>query len=440
MILKGNQRGGASNLAGHLLKREQNEHVTLHELRGFCADDLVQAMREIEAVSKGTRCRQYMFSLSLNPPESEKVTTQAFEDAINDVEKRLGLDGQPRAIVFHEKEGRRHAHCVWSRRDSETMTAINLPHYKLKLRDASRSLFLEMGWHIPDGLREQSLRDPLNFTRAQWQQAKRVQLDPREIKALFKDAWASSDTREALQHALREKGFWLARGDRRGFVAVDYRGEVYALAKWTGTKARDVATRLGDSQSLPTVDQVKKQIGDRMTDTISRYAKDVEAEARSRSASLEFRRSEMTGRHRQQRLELDQSQRNRWVAEHEARTARLPKGLGGIWHRITGRYGQIRQQNERETWTALLRDSTEKDDLVLRQLDERQPLQRDIKAHRVQRQQELLQLREDLTRYQDMQGLARTADNQSRSETRSVEKSKQRTRGVNRSRDREPKL
>ncbi len=42
MILKGNQRGGASNLARHLLKREENEHVTLHELRGFCADDLVQ--------------------------------------------------------------------------------------------------------------------------------------------------------------------------------------------------------------------------------------------------------------------------------------------------------------------------------------------------------------------------------------------------------------
>jgi hypothetical protein len=25
------------------------------------------------------------------------------------------LNGQPRVIVFHEKNGRRHAHCVWSR-------------------------------------------------------------------------------------------------------------------------------------------------------------------------------------------------------------------------------------------------------------------------------------------------------------------------------------
>jgi hypothetical protein len=42
----------------------------------------------------------------------------AFEAAIDMAEQRLGLDGHPRAIVFHEKEGRRHAHAVWSRIDT----------------------------------------------------------------------------------------------------------------------------------------------------------------------------------------------------------------------------------------------------------------------------------------------------------------------------------
>ena len=37
MILVGNQRGGAKDLADHLLKQE-NEHVEVHELRGFIAD------------------------------------------------------------------------------------------------------------------------------------------------------------------------------------------------------------------------------------------------------------------------------------------------------------------------------------------------------------------------------------------------------------------
>ena len=115
MILKASQRGGGQDLAAHLMKMEDNEHVDLHELRGFATDTLKGALKEAEAVSRGTQCRQYLFSLSLSPPEQASVAPDVFERAIDRIEERLGLEGQPRAIVFHEKDGRRHAHCVWSR-------------------------------------------------------------------------------------------------------------------------------------------------------------------------------------------------------------------------------------------------------------------------------------------------------------------------------------
>ena len=38
MILKASQRGGARQLAIHLLRTDENDHVELHELRGFMAD------------------------------------------------------------------------------------------------------------------------------------------------------------------------------------------------------------------------------------------------------------------------------------------------------------------------------------------------------------------------------------------------------------------
>jgi hypothetical protein len=91
-------------------------------------------LHEAYAVSRGTRAKQFLFSLSLNPPPNENVSVDAFEAAIKTIEQKLGLDNQPRAIVFHEKEGRRHAHVVWSRIDTEKMKAINLPFYKSKLR------------------------------------------------------------------------------------------------------------------------------------------------------------------------------------------------------------------------------------------------------------------------------------------------------------------
>lgn len=183
MILKGSQRGGAKQLALHLLKTQDNEHVEVHELRGFMADDLQAALHEVYAVSKGTRATQFLFSLSLNPPANERVSIEEFEAAIQQVEAKLGLDDQPRAVVFHEKNGRRHAHMVWSRIDTEAMRAINLPHFKLKLRDVSRELYLEHGWAIPRGLVNSRERDPKNFTRDEWEQAKRGDQDPKRLRA-----------------------------------------------------------------------------------------------------------------------------------------------------------------------------------------------------------------------------------------------------------------
>ena len=125
MILKGCQRGGATQLATHLLKTEENEHVEIHELSGFVADDLHGALNEIYAVSRGTKCHQFMFSVSLNPPATKQVPIEYFEKAITDIEQTTGLTDQPRAIVFHKEEGRRHCHAVWSRIDLTEMKAIN---------------------------------------------------------------------------------------------------------------------------------------------------------------------------------------------------------------------------------------------------------------------------------------------------------------------------
>lgn len=127
LILVGNQRGGARDLANHLMK-DENDHVHVHDLRGFVASDLMGAFKETEMISRGTRCKQFLFSLSLNPPQDARVTVADFEKAIERIEDKLGLSGQPRAIVLHEKEGRRHAHAVWSRIDTSQMKAIQLSH------------------------------------------------------------------------------------------------------------------------------------------------------------------------------------------------------------------------------------------------------------------------------------------------------------------------
>lgn len=175
MILKGNQRGGGKQLALHLLNGHENDHIEVYEVSGFVSDDLVEAFTESYAISQGTRCKQFLFSLSLNPPELETVPIEIFESAIDRIEQSLGLSGQPRAVVFHEKEGRRHAHCVWSRIDVAKMRAINHSHYKRKLNKISHELYLENQWEVPEGFKRKQERNPLNMDRAEWQQGKKTQ-------------------------------------------------------------------------------------------------------------------------------------------------------------------------------------------------------------------------------------------------------------------------
>jgi hypothetical protein len=82
MILQGTQRAGGAQLGRHLMKAE-NEHVEVHEITGFAATDVLGAFNKAHAVSLGTRCRQFLFSLSLNPPETARVPVAAFEAAMS---------------------------------------------------------------------------------------------------------------------------------------------------------------------------------------------------------------------------------------------------------------------------------------------------------------------------------------------------------------------
>ncbi|MFU8834629.1 hypothetical protein [Roseovarius autotrophicus] len=94
MIIKAKERGGGAQLARYLLTMRDNDHVELHELRGFVSDDLRSALLEADAVAAGTRCTNHLFSISLNPPQDASVSAEEFEAAANAVERRLGLEGQ----------------------------------------------------------------------------------------------------------------------------------------------------------------------------------------------------------------------------------------------------------------------------------------------------------------------------------------------------------
>lgn len=374
MILVGNQRGGAKNLANHLLSQD-NEHVEVHEIRGFASDDLHGAFHEAYAMSKGTRCKQFLFSLSLNPPAQERVETPIFEEAISKVETKLGLENQPRAIVFHEKEGRRHAHVVWSRIDAQEMKAVQLSYSHSKLQEVSREIYLEHGWKLPKGIADHSKSDPRNFTLDEWQQAKRQRQDPRAIKTALQDAWAISDNKAVFESALKERGFILARGDRRGFVVLDQGGNIHALGKKTvGATAKDVRNRLGDPKELMSLEDARVEHSRMMQETLSRLDRDLEAQKEKQLERYEKQKADLIARQQEERQKLFEAIEARQQEETKARQEKFRSGIGGFWDKLRGEHKRIQSQNEKEAYESLMRDRQQKDQLIFQQLEQRREL------------------------------------------------------------------
>jgi hypothetical protein len=403
MIFSASQRAGAMELAAHLLNGDENDHVTLHEIRGFLADTLEGAFREIEAISRGTRCEKFLFSLSLNPPDYADVPIEDFEAAIEEIELKLGLLDQPRVVVFHEKNGRRHCHVVWSRlmysAHAKRMIAIRMSHFKHKLMDISRFLFLKHGWKMPEGMKRAADRSPWHLSREEHRQAVRLSEDPRALKALFKGAWEQSDTLQTFAAALQERGMLLARGDRRGFVALDMAGGIYSLTRWIDIGTRELKARLGKPETLPSVEQAKTFMAERMGENLQRYI----AESRQRAKVIrqplveEIRALALA--QRAERAELIENQQKRWVEETKLRTARLPIGMKWLWQKASGQYQKIRAQNEAETKACLERDRKELHALVREHLLERQKLQETVKAYKEEHTAEALRIRQEVAKY-----------------------------------------
>ena len=124
----------------------------------------------------------------------------------------------------------------------------------------------------------------------------------------------------------------------------------------TGAKTKELKARLGDPAKLPSVDDTKAWIADRLSHRLKGFVAEREAKHRKQSLALEHRRERMVQRHRNARSDLKLRHEERWKVEARERSNRLPKGVKGLWSWITGKSRQIKLRNEAETVLAQDRD------------------------------------------------------------------------------------
>jgi Relaxase/Mobilisation nuclease domain len=250
VVIKGKSVAGARRLAVHLTRTDTNERAEVKEVRGVIAEDLRGALLEMEAVAAGARTSKPFYHGNINTRADERLTDEQRMHAIDRLEEKLGLTGQARVVVVHEKEGREHCHIVWSRIDLDRMAAVSDSHNYRKHEEVARDLEREFGHERVQGVhteREGKVRPGRTPSHAEMLQSTRTGLTASAVKETVTQLWRTADSGQSFAVALWESGYVLARGDRRDFVIIDPSGGTHSLARRVdGVKAKDVRERMTD--------------------------------------------------------------------------------------------------------------------------------------------------------------------------------------------------
>jgi hypothetical protein len=264
MIIKGGSRAAPSQLAWHLQRRDTNERVEILELQSP-APTLGEAFRDWQTLVEGTRGFKGLYHANIDPAKDYVMTREQWQRAVDVLEKELGLEGQPRAVVMHEKHEREHIHVVWARTDIDRMVLRSDSQNYLAHERASQALEQEFGHEpVPGKHAKRDREKQPEFPRAEanqaeWQQGERTGIDPATRKDQVTALQQACDNGQTFKTALEEQGYILANG-RRGFVIVDQWSNVHSLARQIhDMKTAELRAFMKDVDldSLPTPEDAK---------------------------------------------------------------------------------------------------------------------------------------------------------------------------------------
>jgi MobA/VirD2-like, nuclease domain len=266
MIINGGSRRNARFFARHLTNGQDNERVTLIEMRGLAAQTVEGALREMEAIAMGSQCRNYFYHANLNPLDVENLSPEQWMRAIDLLETHLGLVNHARFIVEHHKKGRTHRHVIWLRIDVRTMRVVPMTDDYEKHQATARQLEREfaltkvrsvLGADATKGARP--ARRPKGWESFRGQ---RSGIDPRAVTAEVTALYRGSADAEAFAGRLAEHGYRLVQAARTRFAVMDAAGHLHSLARrLEGVGAGELAAFMRDvrAETLPTLAEARRE-------------------------------------------------------------------------------------------------------------------------------------------------------------------------------------
>ena len=295
MIIKANRHSNPTKLASYLMSGgKHGERVEAPILRSFSeAENIFDAFRDIEILTGGTKAENPFLHVQIRLPGGEQITREQWEQTADRTQKRLGLDGQPRADVYHvdEKTGERHLHLALSLIDEQTMQAKPLPFFKYRLKALAREL--ENEFEITRVTNEREGPVKYAATKNEERQAQRLGFDKEAIRNTIRACHDHSDCGRSFDDALADQGLILAQGTRRDYVVVDPTGGIHALGKRIlGISAGQLRDKLADldRDNIPTIQQARELMLDLPRDRVDALTRELSQVQEQIKAEAEYAR------------------------------------------------------------------------------------------------------------------------------------------------------
>lgn len=361
MITKGNQRAGGQQLATHLLNEFDNDYVEVFDVRGTVSQDLHGAFAEWQCASEGTQCTKYLYSLSINPwlDVNGPLTRDQYLEFIERTEQRMELADQPRAIVFHIKDGREHCHVAWSRIDVEIMKAVQLSFDHNDLRTLVQEFAKDHNLELPEGLKKNNRDDRFKNKDKQpdldeKQRQDRTGITKAQHIATITSIWQGSDSAKAFFQGLKSAGYTLCQGDKGRYLLLDQFGEnlrsLPNMIDVNGVNKKKVDAFLNKTypvEKLPTLEKARNFLAVKKetkkseiledfkiaSDQMAHELKQIQA---SRQKKLDKELSIIKERHRKEREALKTVHQAQDRPSLLKRILKQPPGLAATLIRVTG--------------------------------------------------------------------------------------------------------
>lgn len=312
MIIKSSQRAGHAELAAHLVKAKDidgtPQTVTVSGSRDLVSNDNVHtALRDMEILAMASqRCRKDLYHISMNP--DQVMTDEDWQLAWDAYEKEFGLSHLPYIEVTHDKGEHRqpHKHRVYERVDIDTGKAVQLSHTRIRNEKVARTVEFELGHKLTVGKHNRTVirqftddgrediiawmqaghahdcsRPAANQNHADVQMEKRTSLPMQQVQADLQECYAASSDGERFRAAIAEKGYLLAKGDKRDYVIVDWIGGLHSPRRRLGIKAKELKERWADldRQQLDSVDETLRLLKAQWTAAASAATTGVEEDS-----------------------------------------------------------------------------------------------------------------------------------------------------------------